>query len=69
MEHADTKSLKEQAEEEPPKKPVIDRETIEILRKKGFSWRAISLWLQARDIKVSHVKLYRHFKDKELPHD
>jgi hypothetical protein len=41
------------------------RETVLILRKKGYSWRQVAAFLQEHGVTVDHAALYRHFKGED----
>ena len=38
-----------------------DREAVEVLREKGYTWRETAAFLNERGVAVDHTRLYRHF--------
>ena len=45
------------------------REAISVLREKGYSWREVAEFLQARGVNTDHTKLYRFMTQQEGPVD
>lgn len=53
------------AQSVPKKENIVEhRETIEVLRDKGYSWREIADFLVERGIKTDHTKVYRLLRKK-----
>ena len=54
--------LLSQAKKATPKAQIEEyRETVEVLREKGYSWRDIASFLNERGIDVDHTRIYRTF--------
>jgi len=54
------RDILEEAKKQPKKESLSEyKETIEVLRNKGYTWRDISKFLNDRGVETDHTKIYR----------